>query len=158
MDDGFDAFPSWVVTEQPDFYENWSFMATLDEDEAEEEGEEYGHTHEPMWSTWFIPDDTCIRRFIEENPEEVMDCGFTLIYDKDDDFFALGVDDAGYSFRDTHFTRLYDAEGLHWHDEPEEEQESQSKLGSCNGSHFLCLNNCVDVVNCIAYMVQSGII
>lgn len=125
IEEGFDAFPSWVVTEQPDFYEKWSFMATLDEEEAEEQEEEYGYTHEPMWSTWFIPNDLCIRRFIEENPEEVMDCGFTLIYDSDEDLFAIGVDGCGYSFKDTHFMRLYDAEGLHWHDEPEAgEQEN----------------------------------
>ena len=122
IEEGFNEFPSWVVSEQPDFYDNWSFMAILDEEEAEEEGEEYGYTHPPMWSTWFIPNEICIRRFIEENPEEVMDCGFTIIYDSDDDVFALGVDGCGYSFRDTHFTRLYDAEGLHWHDEPEEEE------------------------------------
>lgn len=44
IEEGFDAFPSWALTKQPNFYENWSFMAALDEEEAEEEGEEYGYT------------------------------------------------------------------------------------------------------------------
>ena len=124
IDEGFNVFPSWVVTEQPNFWEKWSFKGILDEEEAEEQESEYGYVGVPMWSTWFIPNDSAITWFIEENPEKVMDCGFTLIYDKDGDFFALGVDGCGYSFKDAHFTPLYDAEGLHWHDEPEEEQES----------------------------------
>lgn len=70
-----------------------------------------------MWSTWFIPRDMCICHFIEKNPETVMDCGFTIIYDEDGELFALGIDGAGYSFIDSEFTRLYDAEGLKWHNE-----------------------------------------
>ena len=121
MDECFDLFPSGVVTDQPDFWEEWEFEGVLDEEEAEEQESKYGYVGVPMWSTWFIPSDSCLIRFIEENPEKVMDCGFTIIYYKGE-LFALGVDGCGYSFRDTHFTRLYDAEGLHWHDEPEEQE------------------------------------
>lgn len=120
----FDSFPSWVVTDQPNFFEEWDFQGRLDEEEAEEQESEYGYVNVPMWNTWFIPNDSFLIRFIEQNPEKVMDCGFTLIYDKDGDLFALGIDSMGYSFKEAHFTPLYDAEGLHWHDEPEEEQES----------------------------------
>lgn len=69
----------------------------------------------PMWNTWFIPRGFT-RDWIERHEEEAMDCGFTLIYN-DGDLFAIGVDGAGYSFRDAHFTQLYDAMGMHWHDE-----------------------------------------
>lgn len=112
MDEEFEAFPSWVVTDSPDFYDHWEFVSTLDEDDDDED-EEYGCTHKPMWNTWFIPSGL-VSRFIERNDEKVMDMGFTLIY-HDDELFAIGIDGCGYSFRDTHFTRLYDAIGFKWH-------------------------------------------
>lgn len=115
MEQDFDAFPSWVVTDQMDFYESWEFRGELDEYEAEEQEEEYGYVNVPMWNTWFIPSGFTYD-WIERNEEEVMDCGFTIIY-HDGDLFAIGVDGAGYSFRDMHFTRLYDAMGMKWHDE-----------------------------------------
>lgn len=116
MNEDFDAFPSQVVIDSDCYwYEHWTFRGELDKYEAEEQEKEYGYVDVPMWSTWFIP---CgfTYDWIERNEEKVMDCGFTLIY-HDDDLFAIGVDGAGYSFRDTHFTRLYDAMGIHWHDE-----------------------------------------
>ena len=115
MDDDFDAFPSWVVTDTEDWYDSWSFRTELDECDAEEQGEEYGYAEPPMWNTWFIPRGYT-HGWIERNEEATMDCGFTLIY-HDDYLFAIGVDGAGYSFRDSHFTRLYDAMGMKWHDE-----------------------------------------
>lgn len=119
MDENFDRFPSWVVTDSEGWYDNFEFRGLLDEEEAEEEAEEqekeYGYVDAPMWSTWFIPSDFTYE-WIERHEEETMDCGFTLIYNYSD-LFAIGVDGAGYNFRDTHFTRLYDAMGMHWHDE-----------------------------------------
>lgn len=116
MDEGFDSFPSWVVTDS-DSYNwrvHWEFVGLLDENEQDDDGDEYGYVDVPMWGTWFIPD-YYNAHWIEEHPEETMDCGFTLIY-HDSELFAIGVDGAGYSFRDTHFTRLYDAQGLQWHE------------------------------------------
>lgn len=112
--EGFSTFPSWVVTET-DLWEKFDFQACYEED-GEEYEDAYGYMGIPMWGTWFIPVDSCIRRFIEENPTKVMDCGFTIIYDEDGELFALGIDGAGYSFIDNEFTRLYDAEGLKWHE------------------------------------------
>lgn len=114
MDENFDAFPSWVVTDNLGYYECWEFVGALDEDEQKDVGEKYGYTNKPMWNTWFIPSEF-VRRFIECNDEAVMDMGFTLIYN-DNELFAIGVDGAGYSFRDTHFTKLYDALGFKWHE------------------------------------------
>lgn len=119
MHEEFDFFPSGVVTDQLDFFGRWEFYGKLDEDEAENYGCEYGYVDVPMWSTWFIPSDSFHERFIMENPETVMDCGFTIIV-HDGEFFGLGVDGAGYSFRDTHFMRLYDAQDLKWHDEEQQ--------------------------------------
>ena len=116
IDENFDAFPSWVVTEQDGFYDTWEFEGLLDGEDTDDEDEleTFGHTHMPMWNTWFIPN-WWVEGFAERNPEKVAECGFTLIYN-DGNLFALGVDGAGYSFRDTHFTRLYDAMGVTWHE------------------------------------------
>lgn len=117
MEQDFDHFPSWTVTDSgnSNWWDYWSFYGELDVCEAEEQGEEYGYVDAPMWDTWFIPNG-CVYDWIERNEEEVMDCGFTIIY-YNGDLFAIGVDGAGYSFRDSHFTRLYDAMGMKWHDE-----------------------------------------
>lgn len=121
IEEDFDSFPSWVVTDTDNganemWFEHWNFKGKLDEEEAEEQEEEYGYVDVPMWNTWFIPRDSANVHWIETHEEETMDCGFTLIYNNGE-LFALGVDGCGYSFADTHFTRLYDAQGLKWHDE-----------------------------------------
>ena len=116
MEQEFDRMPSWVVTEQDCWFENWRFEGIADGEDTwmdVEEGE-YGETHAPMWDTWFIPSDW-VTRFVNGHPETVADCGFTLIFN-DGVLFALGVDGAGYSFKDAHFTRLYDAMGIKWHE------------------------------------------
>ena len=66
-----------------------------------------------MWNTWFIPSGW-VQRFAEQNPEKVAECGFTLI-SNEGSLFALGIDGAGYSFREHHFAPLYDAMGIAWH-------------------------------------------
>ena len=121
IEEDFDTFPSWVVTDvnlgaNETWFEHWDFKGKLDEEEAEEQEEEYGYVDVPMWSTWFIPRDSANIHWIETHEEKTMDCGFTLIYNEGE-LFALGVDGCGYSFADTHFTRLYDAQGLKWHEE-----------------------------------------
>lgn len=132
VDERFDNFPSWVVTDQfarawdcpsaygDDFYEDWAFEGICDCEDAETCGDDsidgvYGMTHVPMWGTWFIPNDSWIEGFIDENRETVADCGFTLIF-HDGDLFALGIDGAGYSFMEHHWSKLYDAMGLKWHE------------------------------------------
>ena len=116
IEENFDRFPSWTVTEQDDFYDSWTFDGLMDSEDTDDEDELYtfGSTLPPVWNDWFIPS-WWVGGFAERNPEKVAECGFTLIY-HDGDLFALGVDGAGYSFRDTHFTRLYDAMGCTWHE------------------------------------------
>lgn len=122
VEEDFDCFPSWVAIDPTQgaseyWYEHWTFRGILDDEESEEQdGETYGYVNVPMWNTWFIPRDSVNIHWIETHEEQVMDCGFTLIYN-DDELFALGVDGCGYSFVDAHFAPLYDAQGLKWHDE-----------------------------------------
>ena len=127
IDENFDAFPSWALTDhlcrEDQHGQLWSinnyklcfdgYEAEYDE-EADEDDWVFQSTHAPMWSTWFLPN-WWPRHYIEEHPEEVADMGFTLIY-YEGELFAIGVDGAGYSFRDTPCARLYDAMGVTWHE------------------------------------------
>lgn len=104
----FDCFPSNVLTYP---YDDYYFMGN------NADGEYDDLDDMPMWNVWFIPSEF-VWRFIERNPEKVADCGFVIIYDNSNGApFALGVDGCGYSFRDAHFSKLYDAMGLRWHDD-----------------------------------------
>lgn len=69
----------------------------------------------PMWGTMFAPHDGFHEMWIREHLQEVKNCGFT-IFDSDYGLF-LGIDGCGYDFYESHWTPLYDAEGMAWHDE-----------------------------------------
>lgn len=102
--------PDWYFTQWPDFPERFEFIG------IDEETDEIGHVPPPMWSTWFRLDEFLDVRWAEEHEAEVAGLGFTLIY-LDGDLFALGIDGAGYNFYEHHWTPLYRARGLNWHDE-----------------------------------------
>lgn len=68
------------------------------------------------WGTMFHPEFSLDEEWIREHIEEVEQCGF-LVYDSDETGILLGVDGAGYSFFDAHWTPLYKKRGLHWHQE-----------------------------------------
>lgn len=98
------------------WYDAWNYEGNMDYDDADEdEVGAYGYTHEPIWNTWFVPSYNFEALWIEEHKEQVADCGFTLIFDADDnEFFAIGVDGAGYSFMEKHFLPFYRAMGFQW--------------------------------------------
>lgn len=110
----FDCFPS-IVLHLGDNY-NEGNVGTFSFYPWDDEILEMRPACLPMWNNWFIPRDLICRDFIENHEEEVAKCGFTIIY-YDGEFFALGVNGCGYSFKDTHFKPLYELEGLKWHDE-----------------------------------------
>lgn len=121
IDDNFEAFPTYDLRckYESSWFEDWYYEGLMDGEDTDEEAEidTYGMTHEPMWSTWWIPS-AYIRDWIVEHKEEVAKCGFTLIFDAEDsELFALGIDGAGYDFYGAHWIPLYRAYGLKWHDE-----------------------------------------
>jgi len=69
-----------------------------------------------MWGWMFHPKEGLDEEWIRNHPELPAQAGF-LVYDCDEAGILLGVDGAGYSFHDTHWAKLYDLRGLHWHDE-----------------------------------------
>lgn len=68
------------------------------------------------WGWMFQPNDSLDEDWIRDNPELAAQAGF-LVYDCDEAGILLGVDEAGYSFLEEHWTPLYDLRGLKWHDE-----------------------------------------
>ena len=130
IDDEFDGIDSTLITELDGWEEVWSFVEGYDPEEHdvdpddvswydEDDGLAYTYsadttTGAPMWNTWFVPNGF-VWHWCHEHLREVAECGFTLIM-HDDEFYALAVDGCGYSFRDTHFMRLYDAMGIRWHE------------------------------------------
>lgn len=129
VDEMFNAVDSTLITETPEWYEHWDFVSEYDENDYEDpddvmwfdedEGLVFYESNlswngAPAWNTWFEPVgylyDWCRR-----NLRKVTECGFVAIF-HDNEFWGLGVDGAGYSFRDAHFTPLYDALGFKWHE------------------------------------------
>lgn len=131
MDEDFDGMDSTLITELDGWEEVWSFVSAYDEETDgdrddvswyDEDNElmyyesDYTVTGAPAWNTWFVPSDGFVERWISQHLKEVCEnCGFVAVM-HNDEFYALAVDGAGYSFRDTHFQRLYDAMGFKWHE------------------------------------------
>lgn len=124
VDDMFDRVDSTWFEDDGVGYgvlpERFSFYGSRELSDAgfcrDEEEDSLVYTGRPMWNTWFAPRERWLHEKIGKMPLEVARCGFTLVY-LHDEFIALGVDGAGYSFVDTHFAELYDLLGMHWHDE-----------------------------------------
>lgn len=116
VEERFDKIDSTMVTDLPEWYEHYEFRGESDED-PEEDGwdDSLAYVEPPMWNTWFEPSDSFIYEKIEDMAKEVADLGFTLIY-RDDEFWGLGIDGAGYSFYEEHWIPLYDLLGLTWHE------------------------------------------
>lgn len=70
----------------------------------------------PMWGTVWTFGDSIDDWWLGENLDKMADCGFR-IYESDEIGFFFGIDGAGYSFLEEHWTPLYDARQLKWHDE-----------------------------------------
>lgn len=69
----------------------------------------------PMWGTMWTFSEKIDDWWLENHLQEMANCGFR-IYESDEIGYFFGIDGAGYSFLDEHFTPLYDVRGLKWHD------------------------------------------
>lgn len=129
MDEMFNYIDSTLITDNPEWRESWELVEDYDSDEDEEfvnwfdedKNLIYFETEDtydgtPAWQHWFEITDEWLRHKIEQLSEEVTrDCGFVLVY-RDYELWGLAVHGAGYSFRDTHFKRLYELLDFHWHE------------------------------------------
>ena len=75
----------------------------------------------PMWGTMWSFDDMCDDYWVEEQDglQKLSDCGFR-VYRSEEYGIFFGIDGAGYDFYQAHWIPLYEARGLHWHDEETE--------------------------------------
>ena len=110
------AIPQSMAFRGDDFDE-WEFFGCLDEETAEEYGEEYGLVDVPMCGWVWMPSHSTDERWINNNRELVADLGFTICENYENGWLCLGIDGAGYDFYEAHWLPLYEARGLHWHKE-----------------------------------------
>ena len=74
-----------------------------------------------MWSTMWslgekVDENWMLGEYCKNHLQEMAGCGFR-IYEQEDFGVIFGIDRAGYDFLATHFVPLYEARGLHWHEE-----------------------------------------
>lgn len=117
----FNHIDSDLIKADPEWYDKWNFYSDEKEDEdydvLDEDLNMY-YVNPPMWNTWFEPRDNLDYMWMEKHQREIAELGFTIIHNEDG-FWGLGIDGAGYSFNDAHFTPLYKLRGFKWHDEEE---------------------------------------
>ena len=90
-------------------WEDWEILNELQEDEF----------IEPTWGTVFMPKSCLDEEWILGNVDKVQECGLIVCRNWDRGWIVLGINGGGYDFYENHWTPLYDARGLHWHDEEE---------------------------------------
>lgn len=71
----------------------------------------------PVWGTlWTFGEKIDTRWLDDPSARRAMaNCGFR-IYEQEDFEYVFGIDGAGYDFYEQHWTPLYQARGLQWHD------------------------------------------
>ena len=70
----------------------------------------------PMWDTMWTME-YIDQEFFEGNIDLLADCGFRVYEYEETGTMFIGIDGAGYNFFEAHWIPLYEARGLHWHDE-----------------------------------------
>ncbi len=90
----------------------------------------------PMWGTMWTFGDNIDNCWLEDDEQDglrkMADCGFR-IYEQEDLGYVFGIDGAGYSFFEEHWVPLYNARGLHWHDDSAEQEYQMTKKGYKKG-------------------------
>lgn len=82
----------------------------------------------PMWETMWAFSDSCDNWWLEDDGgiQAMSECGFRIYHSEEFGYF-FGIDGAGYSFYEVHWIPLYEARGLHWHDEDEEKEGNDNE-------------------------------
>ena len=99
------------VTEDELEYEYSELVVPYDEVYKKRDGEDVF----PMWGTLWSFSDTTDEEWVRSNPDVVAECGFRIFEDDETGDIYLGIDGAGYDFYEAHWTPLYEARGLKWH-------------------------------------------
>ena len=124
---GFNAVPTRMITKlwesEP---EDWQEVTCAEVTCAEAASAEESTCAEvpeaenalPMWGTMWSFEDKADDYWLEEKGglKMMSQCGFR-IYRSEEFGYFFGLDGAGYNFYDAHWTPLYEARGMRWHDE-----------------------------------------
>ena len=103
----FNAFPITMIEKLITLEPNSWYEITPNIEESETD-------FLPMWGWIWQMTDICDTDWLENNLEEVAECGFR-IYESDEFGLFIGIDGAGYDFYKEHWIPLYKARGLQWH-------------------------------------------
>ena len=121
---GFNAVPTRMIVKLWELEpEDWQEVTCAEAACAEEStcAEEPAYAEEPalpMWGTMWSFEDKADDYWLEEKGglKLMSQCGFR-IYRSEEFGYFFGLDGAGYDFYDAHWTPLYEARGMRWHDE-----------------------------------------
>lgn len=85
----------------------------------------YPDSNLPMWGTMWSFGDSFDNEWLEhlDGIRVMSDCGFR-IYSNEEFGYFFGIDGAGYDFYEAHWLPLYEARGLKWHDEDDEQSSA----------------------------------
>ena len=121
---GFNAVPTRMIVKLWELEpEDWQEVTCAEAACAEEStcAEEPAYAEEPalpMWGTMWSFEDKADDYWLEEKGglKLMSQCGFR-IYRSEEFGYFFGLDGAGYDFYEAHWTPLYEARGMKWHDE-----------------------------------------
>ena len=122
---GFNAVPTRMIVKLWELEpEDWQEVTCAGESISAEEAasaEEPICAEEPalpMWGTMWSFEDKADDYWLEEKGglKMMSQCGFR-IYRSEEFGYFFGIDGAGYDFYGLHWTPLYEARGMRWHDE-----------------------------------------
>jgi hypothetical protein len=118
---GFNAIPQDMALQSENIWEEWEFFGRRDECEIEEGEDEFGSVGIPMWGTFWSMGEWIDEYWLDRNRETVAALGFTICENYERGWLLLGIDGAGYDFYENHWIPLYEARGLKWHQEADDE-------------------------------------
>ncbi len=116
VDSMFSAIPMRMINPEGsvDFYLRWDVTGKIDEDEGWDE--QYGIVAAPLWGWCWLVTDAFMDTFIDEHQEEIMDLGFIIMTNPEEDWVCLAIDGGGFDFFDVFWEPLYDLAGFKWHE------------------------------------------
>ena len=114
-----DAIYTGMFSDYADAYPDDVYEVTVMDDEDQED--RYYDSRFPMWGAMWQFHDILDNEWIDMGGLEAMSKIGFRIYKSENYGYFFGIDAAGYDFYERFWIPLYDARGLHWHDEEEGE-------------------------------------
>lgn len=115
---GFNAVPTRMIGKLWELEpEDWQEVTCAEGDSAEESTCAEEAEPLPMWGTMWSFEDKADDHWLENGGLKLMSQSGFRIYRSEEFGYFFGIDGAGYNFYDAHWTPLYEARGMRWHDD-----------------------------------------